>query len=169
MMWLLVLVWAFLVEPAHARGIRGAVRAMRAVSATARTAQGYGRGSDGIEVLTVGALRVCLARQHDIEAFDARSAEREAALAKSEAAVKQRVAALEARAATVDRTDAAAVARFNASVSAAEAAAASHNAAIDLWQQEVAAINVTGESFNRDCAGKRYYVEDYAAATRAGL
>jgi hypothetical protein len=143
------------------------MRAMRAMSAAARATHGYGRGRDGVEVLTLAALQRCLARQGEMEAFHTHSKEREGALTASEAAVQRQLVALEARTRTVDLTDATAVARHNASVRATEATVKQYNVDLERWRQDVAAMNFTVETFNRDCAGKRYYVDDHAAAMLA--
>lgn len=152
-------------EHASAQKKRGLVGALLGAGAASATAAASGaRKEYGPNDLRPDALKSCLVAAYEIDQGEDRLEQVETRLTREQAAIAKERSALERleRDAKDRMLEQAEVDQYNARVRRFDARVRAFNSNVEEYRKQRGAMSAKIDGFNKDCAGKKYYVSDLA-------
>ena len=123
----------------------------------------FGTGEPTGPVLTKEQLRVCLDRQARVSQQRSELLKEQGALVDAQAELQRNGEALKARLEALDRTNAQAVAAYNADAQAREKQIDAHDTRVTAFNARAEANRVEREEFAKSCENRRYLEYDEIA------
>ena len=116
----------------------------------------FGKGKASGSLLTMAQLRECLNQQERVRTLADETLKEQAVLAASKAEIERVAVTLQERLPALDRTDAEAVAAYNAQVQSRERSIGEYEKSVPAFNTRVETLQTERTAFAKNCENRRY-------------